>query len=103
MSQIYHFLTLFEFIPLGFFAACLFIDYSKPWNFYARVIVSLIFVILNIVQFILEIMLEYNYHCWLSVMMIFIWGMNLLIYCLTLKKRNLNRNNFLKTLQNKTK
>ena len=103
MSQLYHFLALFEFVPLTFFAMCLLIDYSKPWNFYVRVLLSLSLVILNIVQFIIEIMLEYNYNCWLSAMMIFMWGSNVLIYWLTLKKRILNINNFLQILQNKTK
>ena len=88
MSQFYHFLLLFEFIPLGLFVVCCVIDYNKTWNFYARISIAASMIILNIVQFILEIMLEYNYSYWTSAMMVFLWGTNLLFNYLHFKKRN---------------
>lgn len=94
MSQFYHFLLFFEFIPLGLFAVCCFVDYNKTWNFYTRISIAVSMVILNIVQFILEIMLEYNYSWWTSVMMVFLWGMNLLSNYLYFKKRNFRQKYF---------
>ena len=94
MSQFYHFLLFFEFIPLGLFAACIFIDYDKAWNFYTRIFIAASMIILNIIQFIIEVMLEYNYSYWSSVMMVFLWGTNLLFYCLRLKKRNFKQKEF---------
>lgn len=99
MSQFYHFLLFFEFIPLGLFAACIFIDYDKAWNFYARIFIAVSMIILNIIQFIIEVMLEYNYSYWSSVMMVFLWGTNLLFYCLRLKKRNFKQKEFSTNLQ----
>lgn len=86
MSNLHLFLSFFEFAPLGLFAACLVFDYGKTWNICVKALIAMFLVILNIVQMVLEIRLEYN--CWISVMMIFMWGMNLLIYVFQLKKRN---------------
>lgn len=85
MTQIHLILSFIELALLAVFGVCVFCDYNKSWNFLTRVLIAIFIVILNIVQMVIEIRLEKNFA--LSVMMIFIWGMNLWIYYLLLKKR----------------
>ena len=86
MSQIHLILSFVELALLAVFGVCVFYEYNKNWNFWTRASIAVLILIINIVQMVLEIRLEQNFV--LSVMMIFIWGINLWIYYLLLKKRN---------------
>ena len=78
MSNLYSFLSYFEFIPLGLFLACIAYKYSTRWNFYLRASLGATLVTINIIQLIMEIQMEKNII--ISALMISMWGVNLMGY-----------------------
>lgn len=86
MSQIHLILSFIELAILAVFGVCIFHNYNKSWNFRARVLMAILIVAINIAQLVIEIRLEKNFA--ISVMMLFMWGMNLWIYYLQIRRRN---------------
>jgi hypothetical protein len=85
MTYFHLILSFLELALLAVYGVCVFYQYNKRWNFLARFLITIIIIVINIVQLGLEIMLEKNFV--LSMIMIFMWGMNLLRFYLEIKRK----------------
>ena len=93
MAKIHICWSIAELVLLGIFCVCIFYNYTKTWNFWTRVALSVGIIVINIVQMVIEIKFEKNFA--LSAWMIFIWIMNLCTYYPQYKRRK----NFRKTFR----